>query len=85
MLIAAVKVKSYPYNTNAYNLKVNTVVFFFKKKLSSLHKNLKMTMQQIFAYHGFLKCEKFECLKFRHTEVIHKNLFVSFVEMHSCV
>ena len=25
--------------------------------------------------HGFLQCEKFECLKFRHAEVIHKNFF----------
>ena len=35
--------------------------------------------------HGFLQCEEFEYLKFRHTEVIHKNLFLSFVKMHNCV
>ena len=35
--------------------------------------------------HGFLQCEKFDCLKFRHTEVIHKKLFLSFVKMHNCV
>ena len=25
--------------------------------------------------HGFLQCEKFECLKFRYKEIIHKNFF----------
>ena len=37
--------------------------------------------------HDFLQCEKFEYLKFRHTEVIHKFFFflLSFVKMHNCV
>ena len=35
--------------------------------------------------HGFVQCEKFEYLKFRHTEVIHKKLFLSFVKMRNCV
>ena len=32
---------------------------------------------------GFLPCEKLKCLKFRYTEVIHKKLFSSFLEMHN--
>ena len=35
--------------------------------------------------HGFILCEKFQCLKFRCTEVIHKKLFLSLLEMHNCV
>ena len=35
--------------------------------------------------HGFQQCEKFECPKFNHTEVIHKKLFLSFVKMDNCV
>ena len=34
---------------------------------------------------GSLPCKKFQCPKFRHTEVIHKNLFSSFLEMHNYV
>ena len=35
--------------------------------------------------HDFLLCEKFQSPKFRYTEVIHKNLFLSFLEMHNYV
>ena len=35
--------------------------------------------------HGFLQCEKFECLKFGHTEVILKKKNLSFVKMRNCV
>ena len=38
----------------------------------------------LYAYHGFILSKKFQCLKFRHTEVIHKKLFFSFLKMHSC-
>ena len=35
--------------------------------------------------HGFLLCWKFQCLKFRYTEVIYKKLFLSILETHNCV
>ena len=35
--------------------------------------------------HVFLLCEKFQCLKFRYTEVIHKKHFLSFLEVNNCV
>ena len=35
--------------------------------------------------HGFLLCVKSQCLKFMYIEIIHKKLFLSFLEMHNCV
>ena len=35
--------------------------------------------------HGFLHWEKFQALKFMFTEVICKNIFLCFLEMHNCV
>ena len=70
---------------------------YFSKCNSSLNENLKITIQQIlqllhgyamqynFIMHNFLLYEKFQCPKFRYTEVIHKKLFLSFLEVHNCV
>ena len=59
--------------------------YFFKKKTLPCLKIWRWQCHRYLRNHGFLQCEKFEYLKFRHTEVIHKKLFLSFAKMHNCV
>ena len=47
---------------------------FFKKSTLSCMKIWRWRCNRYLRNHGFLQREKFECLKFRHTDVIHKKL-----------
>ena len=66
-------------------LKSKHCYFLFKTKTVPCMKIWRWRWNRYLHNHGFLQCEEFEYLKFRHTEVIHKNLFLSFVKMHNCV
>ena len=66
-------------------LKSKHCYFLFKTKTVPCMKIWRWRCNRYLHNHGFLQCEGFEYLKFRHTEVIHKNLFLSFVKMHNCV
>ena len=58
---------------------------YLKKNTLPWMKIWRWRCKRYLRYHGFLQCENFECLKFRHTKVIHKKRFLHFVEMHNYV
>ena len=58
--------------------------YFLKKTLPCM-KIWRWQCNRYLPNYDFLQCEKFECLRFRHTKVIQKKLFLSFVEMHNCI
>ena len=82
--MAAMKTKAYSKNTNTYNLNVN-ISFLKKENTHPCMKIWRWRYKRYLCNHGFLQCEKFECLKFRHAEIIHKKRFLSFVKMHNCL
>ena len=99
MLMAALKAKPYPWNTNTNNFlfklfnfswevgtncsKANSVIF--SKNTLAFMKIWRWLCSRYLRNHSFFQREQFHCLKFRHTEVIHKKIFLSFVEMHNYV
>ena len=58
---------------------------YLKKTLFPAWKIWRWQCNRYSPYHGFVQCEKFERLKFIHTKVIYKKLFLRFAEMHICV
>ena len=54
--------------------------FIFLKKTLPCMKIWRWRCNRYLRNHGFMQCEKFEYLKFRHTKVIHKNFFWVFLK-----
>ena len=57
------------------HLQLKRKKIFYKKNTLPCMKIWRWRCNRYLRNHGFLQCEKFECLKFRHSEVVHEKLF----------
>ena len=72
------------YTGTRHKLRKSKYCYFFNITLPWV-KMWRWWCKRYLRNYGFLLCEKFQCLKFKYTEVINKKLFFSFLEMHNCV